>query len=653
MKRYVLTLFFAFTLTLGWAADEVIPPGSFIVNMGVTPQTTANGLKPYGMVYDRLQNLRIPIKWVISPTKGKDDIDFTYGGVTYQGGSFVIPAQYRTIQVDAAITSWITAGVIGVTTTTEIILNVYATLTYAPKWTIDKAYGSLVTGFFVNAGIPSTAHGGSSAAGWKNPADLTECDDIFALPHSDPTFATHSNLLRWNRDYKGAIWAGCHAVSVLENIGLNFLTTGGMLPDTHLPGNPPYTYANSTDPIMQFIGSQDLASNNGSEQIYLPKAGSFWNTRAALSITDSKHSQVPNPSSGPAAVVAYGPGFNDPVRGLVMYQGGHFHNGGGTSRTTNLPITFGADHIALQRSFFNFSLMAVVDRQTTHNLKPQIIASKGMNAGESYPVKFTVPAGVDLSKYQINWSSSSGTILPTSASRDITFMPRVGLDIKIALITLVLTDNCGRQYFTTFDVGVDQCNFPPFSPDIDLPAILPDGQAHNLTFSVPAGIDLSKFKPRWSVSTGRIVGSDSSGTVKFLPSYLGSVNQTTITLTLTDDCGNVITKSEVVSINHVIKNDGNVTSTKLISVNNDGLGYDYLHIDNIELYPDNEINIFNRWGNVVFTARAYDNYNVKFTGLNQASKNVTDGVFYYVLKIHNENVPRTSALTKGYFILKK
>jgi gliding motility-associated-like protein len=91
----------------------------------------------------------------------------------------------------------------------------------------------------------------------------------------------------------------------------------------------------------------------------------------------------------------------------------------------------------------------------------------------------------------------------------------------------------------------------------------------------------------------------------------------------------------------------------LISVNNDGLGYDYLHIDNIELYPENEISIFNRWGNIVFQAKGYDNYNVKFTGINLASKNVTDGVFYYVLKISNENVPQTSALTKGYFILKK
>ena len=652
MKNFVLTLLLALFLTNSWAGDELVPSGSFIVNMGITPQTASNGLKPYGMVYDLLQNLRVPVKWVINTTKSKDGVDFTYNGIPYRGGSFVILSQYRSAEVDAAISSWVKGGVVGVTTTAPITLSVYATLTYAPKWTMDRDNGSLVTDFFINAGIPSSAHGGSSPSGWKNPAELTECDDIFALPHADPTFATHSNLLNWNRDYKGAIWAGCYAVSGLENIGLNFLTTNGML-DTHASGNPPYTYANATDPVMQFIGSQDLASNNGSEQIYLPKAGSFWNTRAALSITDSKHTQVPSPSPGPATVVAYGPGFNDPTRGLVMYQGGHFHNGGSISRTTGLPVTFGPDHVALQRAFFNFSLMAVVDRQINNNATAQIVASPAMNAGESYPVSFAVPPGIDLNKYQINWSSASGTILPTSSSRDISFTPTVAPNVKIALITLVLTDACGRQYFTTLDVAVNQCNFPAFTPDITVPAVLVDGQTHDLSFTAPANIDLTRYSPKWTVSAGRIVGSDSSNLVQYLPPYLASVDEATITLTLMDDCGNTIVQNEVVSIDHVIKNNGDVSGSKLVSINDDGLGYDYLHIDNIELYPENEISIFNRWGNIVFQAKGYDNYNVKFNGLNLASKAVTDGVFYYVLKINSISVPQTSALTKGYFILKK
>jgi hypothetical protein len=183
-----------------FCAVEQIPSGSFIIDMGVTPQTVSNGLKPYGLVYEMLNTYRVPIKWVINPNKAKDNEDFVYNGRSYRGGTFIIPSQYRTAEVNAAITNWQSQGVVGTNTTGAIDVDVYATLTYAPRWTIDRATGTLVTPFFFNAGIPDAAHGGALASGWKLPANLTECDDIFALPHADPTWATHNNLIAWNRD---------------------------------------------------------------------------------------------------------------------------------------------------------------------------------------------------------------------------------------------------------------------------------------------------------------------------------------------------------------------------------------------------------------------------------------------------------------------
>ncbi|MEI8048089.1 MAG: hypothetical protein WCI92_11965 [Bacteroidota bacterium] len=50
----VLTIFSILLLLFhrhdSFAQSTVIPSGSFIVNMGITPQTVANGMKPYGMV---------------------------------------------------------------------------------------------------------------------------------------------------------------------------------------------------------------------------------------------------------------------------------------------------------------------------------------------------------------------------------------------------------------------------------------------------------------------------------------------------------------------------------------------------------------------------------------------------------------------------
>ena len=60
--------------------NQTIPAGSKIIDMGVTPQTVANGLKPYGLVYDLVKNYKVPVKWIINSGKVKDGIDFSHNG---------------------------------------------------------------------------------------------------------------------------------------------------------------------------------------------------------------------------------------------------------------------------------------------------------------------------------------------------------------------------------------------------------------------------------------------------------------------------------------------------------------------------------------------------------------------------------------------
>ena len=86
------------------ATNETLDPGAFIINMGITPQTIENGLVPYGLVYDMLENYQVPIKWVINQTKVKDGIDFSHNGIDYRGGTFIIPAEFRTTDVNNRIT---------------------------------------------------------------------------------------------------------------------------------------------------------------------------------------------------------------------------------------------------------------------------------------------------------------------------------------------------------------------------------------------------------------------------------------------------------------------------------------------------------------------------------------------------------------------
>ncbi len=561
MKKYLVYIFLVCSVD-AFAGIERIPPGSFIINLGISPQTKENGLKPYGLVYDLLQNFNVPVKWVINSSKSKDGDDFIYNNTSYKSGSFIILAQYRTAEVTEAINSWKAKGVIGEDTNSEISVDVYATLTYAPKWTIDRSTGNLVTPFFENAEIPASAHGGASRTSWKTPSELTECDDIFILPHADPSWATHQNLLSWNKDFKGAIWSGCHAVSVMENIvspdglsSMNFLTKTGMVNySSHVNGNVPFVYNYPTDPVMQFVNKMDDATVNGSEAIYLPKSGGGWRPGVKLSITDPQHTQVPSLSPGAAAVLAYGYGFDDPNRGLVMYQGGHYHNGGFGGGFSGTP--FNSDHVALQRAFFNFSFMAVVDRQS-RTISPQISASRSMLPGVTYPISFSVPNDINLSDYEIQWTASAGTIATGSDPKSVNYTPSLDASIKIALITLVLKDACGREFFTTTNIRIS------------------DG-------------------------------------------------------------------------------DDEVVAARLISANSDGKGHDFLYIKNIDKYPDNEIQIFNRWGIKVYEMKNYNNDIRSFKGSGnrkEISEELIEGVYYYVLKYKNDM--NEEIRLKDYFIIKR
>jgi Bacterial Ig domain/Cadherin-like domain/Disaggregatase related repeat len=458
IPNFVLHLFLVLISINGlFAQVETFTSGSYIINMGVVPQTVANGLKPYGLIYDLIRNNNVPIKWVISPTKNKDQADFTYNGVEYKGGTFIIPSQFISVAVNNKITA---SGVTGIKTTTSLTVDVSYTLTSIPKWTLDATNGSISEAFLTRAGITNTAFPG--AYNFKNPQLLDCCDDFFVMPHADPTWATHSRLFSWNKDCLGTIWAGCHAVSVLENMfnpaipsqKTNFLSVNGLVPfGSHVQGSVPYTTVLPNDPVAQFMGVTDAAHQNGSEQIFLPKAGG-WRPSTNIISYDPTQANVPALSPGLAAVILYGRALGDPTRGLVMYEGGH--DIGGTAPA----------NIAAQRAFFDFSLLQTVGKVPSISVVGfsigQIINSNSTVTGLSATATSPIPGNT----FTYQWSTTCGGTFsnPTGSTTNYT-APTVGATTN-CVITCKVTDNCGRATFQSFPVTLVTGPQPPVAnPD--------------------------------------------------------------------------------------------------------------------------------------------------------------------------------------------
>lgn len=422
---------------------DVIPIGSYIINMGVQPQTAANALKPYGLVWYLLHKEQIPVTWSIKCGKIKDGVDFVYKNKNYTGGPFIIRAEYRSPAVNTLIQTWEAKGVVGVTTTEEVIVPVDRVLQYSMNWTLDHQNGSIAQDYLDRAEIPESAYN------WIMPENLNCCSDVFVMPHAHPDWDGHQKLLTWNANEanggcSGAIWAGCKAGSELENIfnpsnpsqRMNFLMMNPVAPVDHpavwsgdhddgtIP--PPYSYAHHDHPIMQFLGKLDGSQESGAEQIYMPT--NSWRPTTLIGVWDATHPDVPSVSPGPAAKLAFGPAFGDETRGYVVYEAGH-----------RLDRDDKPENIAAQRAFFNFSFMAVGQKAiyVSSNI-PGI-----METGQSYPLQANITGG--SGNYIVKWTSTCAGTFSNPNSATTVFTPSVVSSVTSCFLKVTVTDDCGTR----------------------------------------------------------------------------------------------------------------------------------------------------------------------------------------------------------------
>ena len=436
---FTILNFSSYNESLASEGNVSLSSGSFIINMGVTPQTYNNGLKPYGMIYDLIVNYGVEVKWVINESKAKDGIDFTYSGTNYKGGTFIVRAEDITAAVGTRITYWQGQGVQGVYTTSAITVPVYATLSYFPKVMIDNSSNNqnIITGYFTNAGLPAASYITGT------PSQLTSCNDIWANPHGDPTWATHQYLYDFVTTQKSFIWSECHAVSVLEGLvnpsapfqQMSYLTSSGLkcyssnkcgaATETH-GGNStaPYSHNYSGDPVMQFMSTMDGASDGGSEKWYQPLSTGSWRATTKRLVTTSDGT---SPNEG--VLLVYGPAYGNASNGYVMYEGGHDIDGNGNT----------TEKVAAQRAFFNFVLLAGLSKQMTITAYDLPVY---LNANQSYNVSVTPGGGT--APYTYAWSSTAGgSFVNTTVATTTYTAPNASS--AVGVIKCVVTDACSRQ----------------------------------------------------------------------------------------------------------------------------------------------------------------------------------------------------------------
>lgn len=133
------------------------------------------------------------------------------------------------------------------------------------------------------------------------------------------------------------------------------------------------------------------------------------------------------------------------------------------------------------------------------------------------------------------------------------------------------------------------------------------------------------FTYQWAPSGGTTTSSSMTDTSGFLAPG-------TYTVTVTDANGFTVTDSVVVNED---PNNCGITIYSGITPNGDNHNDTWV-IDYIDLYPNNLVAIFNRWGQRVWSAAGYNNADIVWNGTNDSGQPLPDATYYYVINADNK-----------------
>jgi len=452
------------------SVSKLITSGSFIIDMGFTPQSIGNGVKPYGLIYALISDHQVPVEWIIKNSKSKDGVDFTHNLKSYSGGPFIIREEFLDSLVLVEIADWETThGVLIDTTVSDIWVPVRASLSALPFWTLEASGGSGTTGnTFSDAGIPNSAYEEISLD------TLNECSSILFTDHANqsPAWSDYSRLFSWtkpilNGGRAGWIVAIGTPAELIENIEfvltepdtidnipyaigdtlrLRFLTTGGMKEWNSSTDDPvgKYVHQYATDGEMQFVDSIDALGLDGNNKVFIPDStnNSIWRNTTKLGVYDEGNLGVTGNTSEEAGIIVYGPAKGELGAGEVLYLG-NFSNTGNNAAKRN-------DRIIMERTFFNFSFLAAHSKNPmveTHNL------SGAVSNGDSVSVVITTNEE-DSANYSFSWTTNGSGMFDDSTAQNPTYFFGSYGDTTTIVITINMMDDCGRIGFLSFPVLV-------------------------------------------------------------------------------------------------------------------------------------------------------------------------------------------------------
>ncbi|MGB0887758.1 MAG: choice-of-anchor L domain-containing protein [Vicingaceae bacterium] len=230
----------------------------------------------------------------------------------------------------------------------------------------------------------------------------------------------------------------------------------------------------------------------------------------------------------------------------------------------------------------------------------------------SYPVEIVATVANGTAPYNYNWNASTDTdsIINFTASSAQT-------------VTVTVFDNCNSQISGNMYI-VSGAYIPMVLNILPIDSVC---VGENITISSTATDGIPPYNFSWTDG----VNSYSGNPINYVSETAG-IN--TIDLTVSDQCTSAHFDSDVLVIPCA------VNIPNVISPNGD-LNNDFLVFENLEFFPNNKLQIFNRWGKKIYEKEGYQN--------DWYGKEYSEGTYYFILELNNFD----STIHKGSITLLK
>jgi gliding motility-associated-like protein len=166
----------------------------------------------------------------------------------------------------------------------------------------------------------------------------------------------------------------------------------------------------------------------------------------------------------------------------------------------------------------------------------------------------------------------------------------------------------------------------------------------------PDGDELMvNLEPGYQTSAGGTVTIDDDGNYVYkpLPGFLGT-DSVKYNICVRNTQGLVCSEGKLVFI---IK-EGALSLYPTISPNDDNINDEWV-IENIDRYPNNQVTIYDRWGNKIYHDKGYNNTNKVWKGHTNVSsvigsRELPEGTYFYLVELGDGSKVRS-----GYIVLKR